>query len=268
MFSFSCSKCKILWQEKLYIKPRKKKMKQTEEIRPDITLETRKESVKSGCKDIGMQRKFNYKNLIGERFGKLIVESFSHNHLTRPTLVWLCKCDCGNYKLILGENLTKTKGTKSCGCLAILTQTPTIHGQSNNRTYKSWNALKNRCLNVNDEHYWDYGGRGITVCEKWLTFEGFYEDMGDRPEGMTLHRKNNYKGYNKENCVWADAKTQSREKRNNTLITFKGKTKCLSAWAEEYHLPANTIINRLKRLWGIEKSLTTPSPSSLKILRT
>ncbi len=186
-----------------------------------------------------------------------MVIRFESKHHSRRSFLWNCQCDCGNSKLILGENLTKTKGTKSCGCLAVETQIKTTHGQSNNRTYKSWNCMLMRCNNQNDIHYKDYGARGIKVCKKWLTFEGFYEDMGDRPKDMTLHRMNNNGNYCKENCKWATAKEQARNRRDSHFINYNNVTKTLSEWAYDMNLPINTLLNRLNRGWSIEKSLNT-----------
>jgi len=96
------------------------------------------------------------------------------------------------------------------------------HGLTDSPAYKSWEAMKRRCLNKNTPAYAQYGGRGITICKKWLDFEGFLEDIGQRPEGMTLDRINNEEGYSPQNCRWASLETQARNKRirrNNTSGT-------------------------------------------------
>jgi len=87
------------------------------------------------------------------------------------------------------------------------------HGMRDTKIWCSWRCMKTRCLNPNNFKYKDYGGRGIEVCEKWLNFQGFFEDMGVRPEGMTLERKNNSLGYYKENCKWATPKEQASNRR-------------------------------------------------------
>lgn len=117
-----------------------------------------------------------------------------------------------------------------------------------------------RCLDSNNQSYPNYGGRGVTVCDRWKdSFEAFLEDMGDRPsEAHTIDRIDNNKGYYKENCRWVDRKTQGRNKRNNCLIEFQGETRCLSEWAELVGLSVATLKTRLKLGWSIERALTIP----------
>jgi hypothetical protein len=100
----------------------------------------------------------------------------------------------------------------------------TKHGMYGTKTYNTWHSMKKRCKNKSEASFKHYGERGITVCEKWLTFEGFYEDMGDRPDGMTLDRIDNNKGYFKDNCRWASKTTQSSNKRTfkNNKLGIKG----------------------------------------------
>jgi hypothetical protein len=117
-----------------------------------------------------------------------------------------------------------------------------------------------RCINPNNERYKDYGGRGITVCDRWLKFENFLEDMGECPPGLTLDRIKNNLGYYHGNCHWTTPKQNNRNKRNNHLITFNGKTQCLSAWAEQLNISRTTLWCRINRYnWSIEKALTIPT---------
>lgn len=126
------------------------------------------------------------------------------------------------------------------------------HGMHETPIYMVWESMIQRCYNVNFHQYKDYGGRGITVCDKWKTFEGFYEDMGDRPEGMTLERLDNSKCYCKENCKWATRKEQANNRRTNKLITYNNKTQTLAQWVDELGLNYDTVKRRLYRNWTVE----------------
>lgn len=160
------------------------------------------------------------KNEIGNRYGRLFVskDAGCDTHGNRR---WLCICDCGTEKIVAGMNLRKGL-TKSCGCLqreiAVEEGRKTAtHGKALTPAYKTWIAMVRRCTKVTDQAWFKYGGAGITVCDRWVnSFENFYSDMGNRPEGMTLDRINPFKGYSPDNCRWADSKTQA----NNTQRKF------------------------------------------------
>lgn len=115
--------------------------------------------------------------------------------------------------------------------------------------------MKQRCLNKNREGYKKWGGRGITVCKRWMKFENFYKDMGERPEGMTIDRIDNSKGYHKSNCKWATPKEQSNNTRKNVFITYNGKTQTIAQWSEELGISYHTIYARLRKGWEIERVL-------------
>jgi len=126
-------------------------------------------------------------------------------------------------------------------------------------TYLSWRGMIQRCTDPNFKQYKDYGGRGITVCQRWENFTNFLEDMGERPSRLTLDRIKNDKGYCKSNCRWATRKQQARNRQNNRLITYNGKAQCVAAWAEETGIHKGTILRRLKLGWSTEKALITPA---------
>lgn len=211
------------------------------------------------------------KNRIGERVGILTVIERAENKIEASKsgknsvrAQWLCQCDCGNRVVVSGHNLNKalsnpnsTAGTRSCGCL--MGKGGVKHGMAGSRTYVSWHSMVQRCTNPNYTSFETYGGRGITVCEKWKTFDGFYEDMGVRPPSLTLERRDVNKGYSKENCYWATMKQQGNNRRTNVLIEFNGKTQTLRQWADEIGLSPSAISNRLVRGWSIEKALSTPA---------
>lgn len=200
-------------------------------------------------------------NLIGKKFGKLVPIRYIEKYK------YLCRCDCDKEIIVTSANL-KNGHTKSCGCL--LKEKLTKHGHTikNNRskTYLSWDNMIQRCTNPNNPEYKDYGGRNppIIVCDRWNpksggSFKNFLIDVGEIPKGLTFNRINNNKGYNPKNFNIITNKEQQRNKRNNKLITFNGRTQCMSAWAEEYNINTRTLYARLHKLnWPIEKALTTP----------
>ena len=148
----------------------------------------------------------------GKVFGKLTVVS---RVVPSSPIKWRCQCECGTTVKVLGSNL-RAGHTRSCGCLQrehVLRLT-FKHGKMDTPTYRSWKSMKRRCNAITSPQYKDYGGRGIKVCKRWNeSFLAFLEDMGERPPGMTLDRKNNDKGYTKKNCRWATRSTQNKNRR-------------------------------------------------------
>ena len=163
---------------------------------------------------------------------------------------WLCQCVCGDTAWRHAQHVKTGRATQCRKCAA------TKHGNSNKAEYKAWYAMIHRCTNPANKHYARYGGRGITVAKKWLDFEVFYADMGACPEGYTLERVNNDKGYSKRNCVWATQAAQNANRSNAVLLTAFGKTQHLAAWAREVQIRYDTLAYRLKKGWPIEKALT------------
>lgn len=120
------------------------------------------------------------------------------------------------------------------------------HGCTGNPTYLSWRAMLSRCYNKNHAAYGRYGGAGIKVCQRWLEFSNFLNDMGQRPEGLTLERKDGSRGYTPENCLWATRKQQARNMRKNVFISHNGKTQCLTDWSIETGIGVTTLHYRLR----------------------
>jgi len=155
-------------------------------------------------------------DLAGQRFGRLVVERRVDNDKHGGTR-WLCTCDCGKSHVCLPSNLRGGR-TKSCGCLNKETATKTCitHGMSGTKEYVTWRNMKTRCENPNSTRWEYYGGRGITICREWLySFEAFYQDMGDKPEGLSLDRIDVNGDYELSNCRWATQSEQCLNQRRN-----------------------------------------------------
>lgn len=198
-------------------------------------------------------------NLVGKRFGRLVVVSESDKRTKSRGMYWICKCDCGATKEVASQHLIRGM-VQSCGCYnkekAI--EKNTKHGYYGTPTYKSWDKMIQRCTNPKCREYMWYGKRGITICEEWKDFANFVADMGERPKGTTIDRIDVNLGYFKRNCRWASAKTQANNTRRNTLITYKGETKTLAEWAVEKGLKYDVLYSRINRYgWSIEKALDT-----------
>lgn len=195
--------------------------------------------------------------MIGYKFNRLtVIEEVDRIHPKRP--MYACKCDCGKMKNVEGRRLRE--GTiKSCGCLSKeLTRIRSItHGMTDSSEYKTWCGIKRRCLNENDKRYPEYGGRGIKICDSWSnSFQSFFHDMGEKPEGYSIERIDVNGNYEKSNCKWIKLSSQASNKRTNVKITHKNETKNLSDWSLETGIKAETISARIKRGWSIEKSLS------------
>lgn len=148
-------------------------------------------------------------DLTGRRFGRLIVTEYVGKDRWRKSL-WLCLCICGKEKRTSGHHLL-SGDTKSCGCSRTKHNHTKRKWQS--KTYQVWRSMKQRCTNPNDSSYKNYGGRGITFCKRWLKFENFLDDMGEKPRGLSIDRINNNGNYNKRNCQWATPKQQANNRR-------------------------------------------------------
>lgn len=170
-------------------------------------------------------------------------------------------CDCGREHISDIGHVTAGR-TTSCNCRRIgnlKAGTRTTHGKSEhgNRTYKSWCHMRDRCRNPNSKRYADYGGRGITVCDRWDSFENFLSDMGERPDGKTLDRYPDVNGnYEPGNCRWATTKQQANNVRRSVFLEFDGRRMTASEWGEEIGICQKLIRQRIKSGWTAEQALT------------
>lgn len=193
-------------------------------------------------------------NLTKQRFGRLVVIERTGSKKNKAT--WLCLCDCGNFVIVVGQNLRRG-GTKSCGCFqkALVRNRSITHSRTHTKLYTIWIQMRGRCKNKANSSYKNYGGRGITVCKEWEQFENFYFDMGDPPKGLTLERINNDGNYEPSNCKWATRKEQSNNSRKNTIIEYNSQRLTIAEWARKAGLKYNTLLMRLNRNWPIERAL-------------
>lgn len=193
-------------------------------------------------------------NLMGQTFGRLVVLDRSHRD-PGQSWKWRCRCECGRIVAVQGSIL-KAGLTRACQSCANAGGS-TTHGLSRSALYGRWQAMKARCGNPNNQQYANYGGRGITVCERWLaSFENFAADMGPSFDpSLELDRINVNAGYCPENCRWTDRVTQQRNRRTNHLLTHQGRTQTVADWADELGVKANTLITRIRRGWPAERVL-------------
>lgn len=188
-------------------------------------------------------------DMVGFKSGRLTVVSRVEGK-DRTCAYWQCACECGGVTIQRGKDL-RTGKVKSCGCLnrQPITGSPVLtHGHTSfhkaTKTYSSWLNIKQRCNNPKNPKYPDYGGRGISYCDRWESFENFLADMGERPTGTTIDRIDNGGNYEPGNCQWATNEQQSLNKRTSRLITWNGETKNLKQWADLSGRP-----NALQWLW-------------------
>lgn len=199
---------------------------------------------------------------VGERFGRLMAL-----HLLPRTGKgsgncprWYCICECGNTFVTIAGSL-RNGGTRSCGCLARELKEAggprRTHGQSGSAEHGSWRGMLGRCRNPTDKKYPRYGGRGIQVCERWLSFENFLADMGQKPSlRHSLDRIDNDGNYEPGNCRWATDIEQANNRPVAKLLTYNGQTKPLGIWARELGIGIWALRRRLLNGWAVERALS------------
>ena len=180
---------------------------------------------------------------------------------TKQRTFWLCRCVCGKEIYTRADTL-KVGRAKSCGCFRaeafekrIIENTK--HGLYGTPEYNIWYQIKDRCFNPENKYFHCYGGRGISICAEWLdSVVSFVSDMGKRPSDRhTIERKDNNKGYCPENCIWATSDIQQNNKRNNLVLSFKGKTMTAAQWARELDMNVELIYRRSIRGLPVEDML-------------
>lgn len=194
-------------------------------------------------------------DLAGKRFGRLQVIAWIAGNK------WKCVCDCGVVKPVNGRCLREGDAL-SCGCFhrERVGDKFRTHGRSQEQGAHSWYNMMRRCYTPEELAYKHYGGRGISVCDRWReSISDFLDDMGPMPSPeYTVERKDVNGNYEPLNCVWATRKTQARNTRRTIYIEFKGERKPLTQWTEEKGFPYHLIRTRLKHGWTVEQALTLP----------
>lgn len=194
--------------------------------------------------------------LTGRRFGRLIAVRFVRYQSS--TSYWETVCDCGVSKIISRVSLRKGL-SRSCGCLRRegATVRATRHGLAKSPEYSAWASMIKRCANINDSRYSDYGGRGITVCERWVAnFAMFYADMGPRPSNKhSLDRIDVNGNYEPGNVRWATVEQQLNNKRTSVYVAHGGRTQTVAQWARELNVKPDLLRRRLRKYGSIEAAV-------------
>lgn len=198
-------------------------------------------------------------SLSGQVFGRLTVIDRAESD-KKGNAAWNCVCACGERRRVLAQSL-RSGASRSCGCLnkEIVSQNTKRHGRSKTLDYKAWHAMIQRCTNPRHEKWRRYGARGISVCDRWLTFESFIEDMGERPAGMTIDRIDNDGNYDPGNCRWANQMTQGSNRGNNRRLLIGGTEMTISEAARTHGISLMTVRSRLSAGWTTEDALKTPT---------
>lgn len=188
---------------------------------------------------------------VGDRIGRLLVI----RRIDGRPRQYECACDCGVVRLFSSPVLKRK--AKSCGCLRRESTAAArrTHGMSGTRTYRIWAGVIKRCTSSSQQNFKHYGGRGISVCERWRSFGNFLSDMGQAPAGSSIERKDVNGNYEPGNCVWLPMELQNRNTRRVRLLELNGQTKCIAEWAEEFALRKSLVYDRIRRGWSIERAL-------------
>lgn len=203
-------------------------------------------------------------DLTGQTFGKLLVVC-RHGSDKHQKATWLCKCECGGQTIAATGSLRSGNTTSCCGRREVLGNAMRTHGRSQTGTYRIWKKLRARCENPSTPNFHLYGGRGITVCDRWSKFELFLKDVGERPSlAHSLDRIDNNKGYSPDNCRWATRKQQNRNTRRNHLLTMGGETECMAYWAERAGVTQDFLKKRIWAGWPLYLAISAPKHMRLR----
>ena len=203
--------------------------------------------------------------MTGKKFGLLSVIGFSRSVPTgehSSTLFWNCICDCGNLHEVRGNSI-KNGHTRSCGCMEIANRLRGInrkHGMTETPEYKAFHGMWGRCTNPKNNRYHLYGARGVTVCDRWRSFELFISDVGLRPTSFhSIGRIDNDGNYEPGNVEWSTEVDQANNRRSNRIVEFNGARKTIAQWGSELHIKPHTLWCRIFRYgWDVSRAMTFP----------
>ncbi len=207
-----------------------------------------------------------YRDLTGQTFGRLTcIKDIGRRH---GKSVWICRCACGNEAEVIGAVLI-SGAAKSCGCLRkeMLVKKSTVHSlrtDENGKTprlYAAWRNMKRRCYDSNAPDYENYGGRGIKVCDEWQEYKAFHgwAVKHGYDDSLTIERTDNNGDYEPGNCKWIALGEQAKNKRNNRVLTYRGKSMILSEWSRLLGISPSALRKRLELGWSVSQALTVPT---------
>lgn len=207
-------------------------------------------------------------DLTGQQFRFLTV--LRRHGVSKNRITWVCHCVCGKKIVCTGKSL-RNGGKRSCGCKKgeMCVETMGTHGVSRHPLYGCWLNMIRRCSDKEGKNWRNYGGRGITVCQRWMKLENFIADMGDSyVPGLTLDREDNDLGYSKGNCRWVDYVVQNNNQRGNAFIdTPKGRM-TISQASQAFGINRNALQSRLRRGMSVEEALDPSDQLNRNIIAT
>lgn len=203
-------------------------------------------------------------DLTGQKFGYLTVLEKAGSDPKRAELRWLCKCECGNLTIVPSYRL-RHGGVTSCGCHQFDRNFCSQKAKNNPRLWRIYRGMRTRCSNPNYPYFHRYGGRGIKVCDEWMTFDSFCDwalengfDPNAKPSEMSIDRIDLNGDYCPSNCRFATAVEQANNKSTNRMITAYGETKTMAEWARFVGLKRATLARRIENGWSAEEALSIP----------
>lgn len=193
------------------------------------------------------------KDITSKRFGSLVAVAINGKSKNGKN-VWKCICDCGATTYVPVGDLS-SGNSKSCGCKTKDALRNYVQEKKKNavksphlKAANIWKKMISRCYDQLNKDFPNYGGRGISVCDQWMDFKSFFNDMGDPPDGMSIDRIDNNGNYEPSNCRWATSTEQARNKRNNVIVEYKGERMTVAEASIKSGIPASTIYSRVTKL--------------------